>query len=184
MSTTTTIPLRNLASHGVPLTLLGVGVVVLAGMTAQAMEGRTGSGSLSKALTSQQRARLPLQDFAVPGERKYPINDYYHAQLALIYVSSPTNASYRYQVMSRVFPRYPSLINWWGTTKLGRTHGLSQKFFREKIKTLRARVERQDREERGRTEDEIAALQLLITMAPRLHRLATGQTPRRNRRNR
>jgi hypothetical protein len=50
----------------------------------------------------------------VPGERKYPIHDLYHARLALIYVLSPSNAAYRDEVVGAVLARYPELKFWWG----------------------------------------------------------------------
>ena len=65
------------------------------------------------ALPAGERAGLPRSAFAVPGERKYPIHDLYHARLALIYVLSPSNAAYRDEVVGAVLARYPELKFWW-----------------------------------------------------------------------
>lgn len=64
-------------------------------------------------LTPKQRATLPASEFAVPGERKYPIYDLYHGRLALIYVLSPSNAKYRDRVVKAVLARYPELRSFW-----------------------------------------------------------------------
>jgi hypothetical protein len=65
------------------------------------------------ALPPRKRAALKASDFAVPSERKYPINDLFHARLALTYVLSPSNAAYRDEVVSAVLARYPELQFWW-----------------------------------------------------------------------
>ena len=176
MSATFALPLKNLMNNGSALALSGLAVLVLAGGVMRTLKGRVGSAA---ELTPQERSSLPLRDFAVPQERKYPINDLRHGQLALTYVAAPSNIKYRYQVMSRVFPRYPSLINWWLTTKPGRQDGLSVAMFRRKIKEYRKRMQRQSGVKRQQTEDEIAALQLLVGMAPRLKQLAGRQAPSR-----
>jgi hypothetical protein len=64
-------------------------------------------------LPPRKRAALKASDFAVPSERKYPINDLFHARLALTYVLSPSNAAYRDEVVSAVLARYPELQFWW-----------------------------------------------------------------------
>lgn len=176
MSGTFALPLKNLMNNGSALALSGLAVLALAGGVMRTLEGRVGSAA---ELTPQERSSLPLRDFAVPQERKYPINDLRHGQLALTYVAAPSNVKYRYQVMSRVFPRYPSLINWWLTTKPGRQEGLSVSLFRRKIKEYRKRMQRQSGVKRQQTENEIAALQLLVGMAPRLTQLAGRQAPSR-----
>lgn len=176
LSGTFNLPLKRLLDNGPALALSGLAVLALSGGVLRTLEGRVGSAA---ALTPQMRSRLPLRDFAVPQERKYPINDLRHGQLALTYVAAPSNLKYRYQVMSRVFPRYPSLINWWLTTKPGRQDGLSVAMFRRKIKEYRKRMQRQSGVKRQQTENEIAALQLLVGMAPRLKQLAGRQAPAR-----
>lgn len=65
------------------------------------------------ALSARKRESLRRSDFAVPSERKYPINDLFHARLALTYVLTPSNAAYRDEVVSAVLARYPELTFWW-----------------------------------------------------------------------
>ena len=67
------------------------------------------------ALSERKRASLRASDFAVPSERKYPINDLFHARLALTYVLSPSNAAYRDEVVDAVLARYPELKFWWAS---------------------------------------------------------------------
>jgi len=67
------------------------------------------------ALSERKRASLRASDFAVPSERKYPINDLFHARLALTYVLSPSNAAYRDEVVGAVLARYPELKFWWAS---------------------------------------------------------------------
>lgn len=64
-------------------------------------------------LSAQKRRALPASAFAVPSERKFPINDLYHGRLALIYVMSPSNAAYREEVVDAVLSRYPELRFFW-----------------------------------------------------------------------
>ncbi len=71
------------------------------------------------ALTEKKRATLRASDFAVPSERKYPINDLFHARLALTYVLSPSNAAYRDEVVRAVMARYPELQFWWAARSRG-----------------------------------------------------------------
>jgi hypothetical protein len=170
MQGTVLVPIRPVASQGVFLALSGVTALILSSMAVKAI-----SGSAMRALTPATRQALPYGDFAVPQERKYPINDLAHARLALTYVASPSNIKYRYQVMMRVFPRYPSLISWWATTKLGRQEPLSAAMFRSKIQEYRSRLRGQRGAQRQGTEDEIAALQELEKMAPRLRRLSINK---------
>ena len=81
-----------------------------------------GTANRKGALTERQRAALPDMDFAVIEyeyglkERKYPIHDLRHGQIALTYVMSPSNARYREQVKRAVFARYPELRAWWNKT--------------------------------------------------------------------
>ena len=65
------------------------------------------------ALSARKRDSLRRSDFAVPNERKYPINDLFHARLALTYVLTPSNAAYRDEVVDAVLARYPELKFWW-----------------------------------------------------------------------
>jgi hypothetical protein len=152
---------------GAALALGTVAILALAGMA----RGQLGSAAV-RALTQGQRSALPDSDFAVPLERKYPINDLRHGQLALTYVMAPSNKRYRFQVMSRVFPRYPSLINWWPTTEKGREIPLTEQYFRDQIQSYRRKLRRASGEERTSLEYELAALQVLVTMTPHLKTLA------------
>jgi hypothetical protein len=70
-------------------------------------------------LSPSKRASLRASDFAVPSERKYPINDLFHARLALVYVLSPSNAAYRDEVVRAVMARYPELQFWWAARSKG-----------------------------------------------------------------
>ena len=71
------------------------------------------------ALPPRKRAALRASDFAVPSERKYPINDLFHARLALTYVLAPSNAAYRDEVVRAVLARYPELTFWWAARSKG-----------------------------------------------------------------
>lgn len=159
---------------GAALAIGAVAVLALSGL-ADTLESvardQLGSAAI-KALTQGQRSALPDSDFAVPLERKYPINDLRHGQLALTYVMAPSNKRYRFQVMSRVFPRYPSLINWWPTTEKGRKIPLTEQYFRDQIQSYRRKLRRASGEERTSLEYELAALQVLVTMTPHLKTLA------------
>lgn len=66
-------------------------------------------------LSPRKRATLRASEFAVPSERKYPINDLFHARLALTYVLTPSNAAYRDEVVGAVLARYPELQFWWAS---------------------------------------------------------------------
>jgi hypothetical protein len=70
-------------------------------------------------LSPRKRATLRASDFAVPSERKYPINDLFHARLALTYVLAPSNAAYRDDVVRAVMARYPELQFWWASRSKG-----------------------------------------------------------------
>jgi hypothetical protein len=148
-----------------------VAALVLMGAVRQM--GRSGSTARAGALTEEEREGLPAKDFAVPDERKYPIHDLRHGQLALTYVMAPSNMRYRYRVMSRVFPRYPSLINWWAGTEKGLEMPLTEQLFRSKILEYRRQLSRAPEADRTWLEDELASLQLLVSMVPRLKQLAT-----------
>jgi hypothetical protein len=167
------VPIRRpLADRGDALALTAVGALAILAYGKGVLEAPAGSMARRGALTPQARADLPARDFAIPSERKYPINDYRHGQLALTYVASPSNIRYRYRVMLRSFLRYPSLINWWATTEAGEKEPLSAAFFRGKISEYRRKMRRQRGGQRQQTEAEIDALQVLAESAPRLRALA------------
>jgi len=57
-------------------------------------------------LTTKKRKALPKSVFAVPAERKFPINDLSHARNAL---SRASGTKYEAQVRAAVYKRYPQL---------------------------------------------------------------------------
>ena len=72
----------------------------------------------SRALTTAQRARMPKSDYVFPSRAPavgaYPINDLYHARLAIQLAQlSPKGRRDLPKVKKAVFARYPSLIDWW-----------------------------------------------------------------------
>ena len=82
-----------------------------------------------KGLSRKQRASLPNEDFCViyttksgRTKRSFPINDYYHGRLALVYSMWPNNAHNRQKVKRCVFARYPELIDWWNNTEWVQDH--------------------------------------------------------------
>jgi len=108
---------------------LALGVVGGLTVAAWAQRGLMGSQAHRRgALTEISRARLPDRDFAVVEYRhgrkirKYPIHDKRHGQIALTYVMSPSNASYREEVKRAVFARYPGLRAWWKDTAWAKAH--------------------------------------------------------------
>jgi len=77
----------------------------------------------SRKLTKRMRAALPDSDFCILSttksgktKRSFPVNDYYHGRLALVYSMWPNNARNRQEVKNCVFARYPELIDWWNNT--------------------------------------------------------------------
>lgn len=60
-------------------------------------------------LTSKQRKSLPKSSFAIPSQRKYPINDASHARNALARVAQHGTAAQQRQVRAAVRRRYPSI---------------------------------------------------------------------------
>jgi len=62
-----------------------------------------------KVLTYNKRKRLHTKTFALPKERKYPINDIAHARNALARVSAFGTPSEKKKVRSAVYKKYPSL---------------------------------------------------------------------------
>jgi len=63
-------------------------------------------------LTREERALLPLTDFAIPTRRAYPIPDEHHARLALD-DSQAADAHDRALVRGAVSKRYPRLLAQW-----------------------------------------------------------------------
>ena len=53
--------------------------------------------------------------YVYPKTKSYPINDLFHARLALIYIMSPTNAPKRKRVIEAVAKRFPEYnwATWW-----------------------------------------------------------------------
>lgn len=158
------------ARTGAALPIAILGAITLAGAVRSRAQVREGSQA---ALTPETRDALPGRDFAIPRERKYPIHDLEHGRLALTFVAAPSNIAYRYRVLSRVFSRYPSLVNWWAETKPGLAEPLSGQLFTDKIREYRARLAGANSStERDSLEAEIAALQALFGMSAHLHRKA------------
>ena len=101
---------------------LTLGLVAGLALVVVAPRGLGSQAHRRGALTEISRARLADLDFAVVEfsrghkVRKYPIHDRRHGQIALTYVMSPSNASYREEVKRAVFARYPGLRGWWNST--------------------------------------------------------------------
>ena len=60
-------------------------------------------------LTSKKRKALPDQVFAIPDERKYPINDRRHAANALARVEQNGTPAEKAQVKAAVKKRFPDM---------------------------------------------------------------------------
>ena len=60
-------------------------------------------------LTAKQRSKLRKSQFALPAQRKYPINDKSHARNALARVSQHGSASEKRRVRTAVHSKFPSL---------------------------------------------------------------------------
>jgi hypothetical protein len=60
-------------------------------------------------LTAAQRRNLPRGDFALSGQRKYPINDRSHARNALARVSQYGSPAQKARVRAAVRRRYPGI---------------------------------------------------------------------------
>ena len=60
-------------------------------------------------LTRGERVTLPDSAFAIPRERKFPIQNKRQAVTALTYATWPENKKYRKRVETAVYKRYPSL---------------------------------------------------------------------------
>jgi hypothetical protein len=60
-------------------------------------------------LSSKKRKALPKKSFAVPGERKYPINDPAHARNALARVAQHGTPAEQKKVKAAVRKKYPNM---------------------------------------------------------------------------
>jgi len=60
-------------------------------------------------LTSKGRKRMKSSSFAIPGKRKYPINDKAHARNALARVAQHGTPKEKAQVRRAVKRKYPSI---------------------------------------------------------------------------
>ena len=169
----------NFEKNGSIFALSAVSALALAGATRFLVSGRA-AGSMAKragkvregALTEAERDALPSRDFAVPGERKYPIHDREHGRLALTFVAAPSNKAYRYRVLSRVFSRYPELVNFWAETKPGLKNPLSVEFLQNQISEYRVKMRGLEGSSREAIEDEISSMQALIRAAAFIRRRA------------
>jgi len=62
-------------------------------------------------LTSKQRNKLRKSQFALPSQRKYPINDKAHAKNALARAAQHATPSQERRIKTAVYKKYPSLKN-------------------------------------------------------------------------
>jgi hypothetical protein len=60
-------------------------------------------------LSTKQRNNLRKSQFAIPSQRKYPINDLAHAKNALARVAQSGTPSQKAQVKAAVYKKFPSL---------------------------------------------------------------------------
>lgn len=60
-------------------------------------------------LTAKKRNRLKKSSFAMPGSRKYPINDKAHARNALARVAQHGTPAQQKAVRAKVTKKFPSL---------------------------------------------------------------------------
>jgi len=60
-------------------------------------------------LTPKKRKALPKEDFAIPEERKYPVNDEAHARNALARVAASGTAEEKRRVRNKVKKKYPNI---------------------------------------------------------------------------
>jgi hypothetical protein len=60
-------------------------------------------------LSSKKRNSLSSSSFAIPSQRKYPINDISHARNALARVAQHGTPSEKATVRRKVYSKYPSL---------------------------------------------------------------------------
>jgi len=60
-------------------------------------------------LTAKARKEIPTKEFALPGERAYPIQDKAHARNALSRVSQYGSSEEKAKVRSAVHRKYPGI---------------------------------------------------------------------------
>jgi len=60
-------------------------------------------------LSSKKRGRMKASSFALPGKRKYPINDKSHARNALARVAQHGTPAEKKSVRAKVTKKFPSL---------------------------------------------------------------------------
>lgn len=60
-------------------------------------------------LSAAERKKLKTSDFAIPGERKYPIQNEDHARSALSMVAKYGSPSEQEKVRAAVHKRYPGI---------------------------------------------------------------------------
>lgn len=60
-------------------------------------------------LTAATRKAIPTKSFALPGERKYPIEDQSHARNALSRVSGNGTPEQKAEVRAAVHKKYPNI---------------------------------------------------------------------------
>ena len=100
-----------------------VGMIIAHKYPGKGSAKRTKWGTKSHALSKTKRASLSARDFALPKQRKYPIYDKKHGQLALTYATwSKTSRKDLPKVKRAVFARYPSLRRWWNSTDYVQQH--------------------------------------------------------------
>jgi hypothetical protein len=86
-------------------------------------KAQTKWGTQSHKLSAKQRLALPLSDFVFPGDRRYPIYDKKHGELALTMATwTATSRKDLPKVKKAVFARYPSLIRWWNNSDYVKSH--------------------------------------------------------------
>ena len=66
-------------------------------------------GLIMAKLTAAKRNKLKTSTFAIPGERKYPVNDPNHARNALARVAQHGSPSEKARVRAKVHAKYPSI---------------------------------------------------------------------------
>jgi len=86
-------------------------------------KAQTKWGTKSHKLSAKKRLALPLSDFVFPGDRRYPIYDKKHGELALTMATwTATSRKDLPKVKKAVFARYPSLIRWWNNSDYVKSH--------------------------------------------------------------
>jgi|TARA_B100000586_G_scaffold232718_1_gene182176 hypothetical protein len=60
-------------------------------------------------LTAKQRSKLRKSQFALPKQRKYPINDKSHARNALARAAQHATPSQQRRIKTAVYKKFPSL---------------------------------------------------------------------------